>query len=70
MCVHVRVCVRVSLCVCVQADAGGDAPSEPKVDQRAAVPSENGLSHTPVSAPKPPSVGGHQPQPTGTCWTH
>uniref|UniRef100_A0A8C4ZK16 Phosphoinositide phospholipase C n=1 Tax=Gadus morhua TaxID=8049 RepID=A0A8C4ZK16_GADMO len=47
-----------------EADAGGDAPSEPKVDQRAAVPSENGLSHTPVSAPKPPSVGGHQPQPT------
>uniref|UniRef100_A0A8C5B4Y2 1-phosphatidylinositol 4,5-bisphosphate phosphodiesterase n=1 Tax=Gadus morhua TaxID=8049 RepID=A0A8C5B4Y2_GADMO len=49
-----------------EADAGGDAPSEPKVDQRAAVPSENGLSHTPVSAPKPPSVGGHQPQPTGS----
>ncbi|XP_059898380.1 LOW QUALITY PROTEIN: 1-phosphatidylinositol 4,5-bisphosphate phosphodiesterase beta-1-like [Gadus macrocephalus] len=48
-----------------EADAGG-TPRLPKVDQRAAVPSENGLSHTPVSAPKPPSVGGHQPQPTGS----
>ncbi|CAL8313311.1 unnamed protein product [Lota lota] len=49
-----------------EVDAGGDAPSEPKVDQRAAVPSENGLSHTPIIVPKPPSVGGHQPQPTGS----
>ncbi|KAG7254029.1 hypothetical protein CRUP_030864, partial [Coryphaenoides rupestris] len=49
-----------------QVEAGGDAPSEPKVDQRAVVPSENGLSHTPVIAPKPPSTGGYQPQPTGS----
>ncbi|KAG7253081.1 hypothetical protein CRUP_021192 [Coryphaenoides rupestris] len=34
--------------------------------ERAVVPSENGLSHTPVIAPKPPSTGGYQPQPTGS----
>ncbi|KAM4632807.1 1-phosphatidylinositol 4,5-bisphosphate phosphodiesterase beta-1 [Polymixia lowei] len=46
-----------------EVEAGGDAPSEPKVDQ---LPAENGLSHTPIIAPKPPSLGGHQPQPTGS----
>uniref|UniRef100_A0A3Q0R6H9 1-phosphatidylinositol 4,5-bisphosphate phosphodiesterase n=1 Tax=Amphilophus citrinellus TaxID=61819 RepID=A0A3Q0R6H9_AMPCI len=42
-------------------EAGSDAPSEPKVDQRV-TPAENGLSHTPIIAPKPPSLVGHQPQ--------
>uniref|UniRef100_A0A667ZQP2 1-phosphatidylinositol 4,5-bisphosphate phosphodiesterase n=1 Tax=Myripristis murdjan TaxID=586833 RepID=A0A667ZQP2_9TELE len=49
-----------------EVEAGGDAPSEPKVDQRVTLPAENGLSHTPIISPKPPSLGGHQPQPTGT----
>uniref|UniRef100_UPI003AAF53CE 1-phosphatidylinositol 4,5-bisphosphate phosphodiesterase beta-1 n=1 Tax=Centroberyx gerrardi TaxID=166262 RepID=UPI003AAF53CE len=49
-----------------EVEAGGDAPTEPKVDQRVALPAENGLSHTPIIAPKPPSLGGHQPQPTGS----
>uniref|UniRef100_M4A280 Phosphoinositide phospholipase C n=1 Tax=Xiphophorus maculatus TaxID=8083 RepID=M4A280_XIPMA len=43
-------------------EAGSDAPSESKVDQKAAVPAENGVSHTPIIAPKPPSLVGHQPQ--------
>uniref|UniRef100_A0A3Q3NHP9 1-phosphatidylinositol 4,5-bisphosphate phosphodiesterase n=1 Tax=Labrus bergylta TaxID=56723 RepID=A0A3Q3NHP9_9LABR len=43
-------------------EAGGEAPSESKVDQRVVLPAENGLSHTPIIAPKPPSLGGHQPQ--------
>uniref|UniRef100_A0A3B3YPB7 1-phosphatidylinositol 4,5-bisphosphate phosphodiesterase n=1 Tax=Poecilia mexicana TaxID=48701 RepID=A0A3B3YPB7_9TELE len=43
-------------------EAGSDAPAESKVDQRAAVPAENGVSHTPIIAPKPPSLVGHQPQ--------
>lgn len=47
-------------------EAGSDAPSESKVDCRAAVPTENGLSHTPIIAPKPPSLGTHQPQPAGS----
>uniref|UniRef100_A0AAQ5XGJ0 1-phosphatidylinositol 4,5-bisphosphate phosphodiesterase n=1 Tax=Amphiprion ocellaris TaxID=80972 RepID=A0AAQ5XGJ0_AMPOC len=45
-------------------EAGSDAPSESKVDQRVALPSENGLSHTPIITPKPPSLVGHQPQST------
>uniref|UniRef100_A0A3Q2QYB0 Phosphoinositide phospholipase C n=1 Tax=Fundulus heteroclitus TaxID=8078 RepID=A0A3Q2QYB0_FUNHE len=47
-------------------EAGSDAPSESKVDQRVAVPAENGLSHTPIITPKPPSLVGHQPQPSGS----
>lgn len=50
----------------VQVEAGSDAPSEAKVDQRAALPAENGLSHTPIIAPKPPSLLAHQPQSAGT----
>ncbi|XP_042371126.1 1-phosphatidylinositol 4,5-bisphosphate phosphodiesterase beta-1-like, partial [Plectropomus leopardus] len=47
-------------------EAGSDAPSESKVDQRATLPAENGLSHTPIIAPKPPSLVGHQPQSAGS----
>uniref|UniRef100_A0A8C6TSM1 1-phosphatidylinositol 4,5-bisphosphate phosphodiesterase n=1 Tax=Neogobius melanostomus TaxID=47308 RepID=A0A8C6TSM1_9GOBI len=47
-------------------DAGSDAPCESKVDSRAPLPTENGLSHTPIITPKPPSLGTHQPQPTGS----
>uniref|UniRef100_A0AAQ5ZV28 1-phosphatidylinositol 4,5-bisphosphate phosphodiesterase n=1 Tax=Amphiprion ocellaris TaxID=80972 RepID=A0AAQ5ZV28_AMPOC len=47
-----------------EVEAGSDAPSESKVDQRVALPSENGLSHTPIITPKPPSLVGHQPQST------
>uniref|UniRef100_A0A8C5GJ52 1-phosphatidylinositol 4,5-bisphosphate phosphodiesterase n=1 Tax=Gouania willdenowi TaxID=441366 RepID=A0A8C5GJ52_GOUWI len=36
--------------------------SESKVDQRVALPAENGLSHTPIITPKPPSLVGLQPQ--------
>uniref|UniRef100_A0A3B3TRS6 1-phosphatidylinositol 4,5-bisphosphate phosphodiesterase n=1 Tax=Poecilia latipinna TaxID=48699 RepID=A0A3B3TRS6_9TELE len=43
-------------------EAGSDAPSESTVDQRPVVPAENGVSHTPIIAPKPPSLVGHQPQ--------
>uniref|UniRef100_A0A7N8XJY2 1-phosphatidylinositol 4,5-bisphosphate phosphodiesterase n=1 Tax=Mastacembelus armatus TaxID=205130 RepID=A0A7N8XJY2_9TELE len=39
-------------------EAGSDAPSESKVDQRVTLPAENGLSHTPIIAPKPPSMAG------------
>ncbi|XP_074541137.1 1-phosphatidylinositol 4,5-bisphosphate phosphodiesterase beta-1 isoform X1 [Halichoeres trimaculatus] len=49
-----------------EVEAGSDAPSECKVDQRVAMPAENGLSHTPIIAPKPPSLGGHQPQSAGS----
>uniref|UniRef100_A0A7N8XYP6 1-phosphatidylinositol 4,5-bisphosphate phosphodiesterase n=1 Tax=Mastacembelus armatus TaxID=205130 RepID=A0A7N8XYP6_9TELE len=43
--------------VCI-VEAGSDAPSESKVDQRVTLPAENGLSHTPIIAPKPPSMAG------------
>uniref|UniRef100_A0A674P8D5 1-phosphatidylinositol 4,5-bisphosphate phosphodiesterase n=1 Tax=Takifugu rubripes TaxID=31033 RepID=A0A674P8D5_TAKRU len=49
-----------------EVEAGSDVPSESKVDQRAMLPAENGLSHTPIIAPKPPSLGGHQPQSAGS----
>ncbi|KAF3849652.1 hypothetical protein F7725_019371 [Dissostichus mawsoni] len=55
-----------ALFVYVEVEAGSDAPSESKVDQRVAMPAENGLSHTPIIAPKPPSLVGHQPQSAGT----
>uniref|UniRef100_A0A672HKB6 1-phosphatidylinositol 4,5-bisphosphate phosphodiesterase n=1 Tax=Salarias fasciatus TaxID=181472 RepID=A0A672HKB6_SALFA len=45
-----------------EVEAGSDAPAESKVDQRVTMPAENGLSHTPIIAPKPPSLVGHQPQ--------
>uniref|UniRef100_H3CZG0 Phosphoinositide phospholipase C n=1 Tax=Tetraodon nigroviridis TaxID=99883 RepID=H3CZG0_TETNG len=48
-----------------QVEAGSEVPSESKVDQRTTLPAENGLSHTPIIAPKPPSLGGLQPQPAG-----
>lgn len=47
-----------------QVEAGSDAPSEAKVDQRAVQPAENGLSHTPIIASKPPSLVG-PPQSAG-----
>uniref|UniRef100_A0A8C5GK89 1-phosphatidylinositol 4,5-bisphosphate phosphodiesterase n=1 Tax=Gouania willdenowi TaxID=441366 RepID=A0A8C5GK89_GOUWI len=40
--------------------------SESKVDQRVALPAENGLSHTPIITPKPPSLVGLQPQSAGS----
>ncbi|KAM7368140.1 hypothetical protein PAMP_014387 [Pampus punctatissimus] len=49
-----------------EVEAGSDAPSESKVDQRVALPAENGLSHTPIITPKPPSLVGHQPQSAGS----
>eukprot|EP00064_Thunnus_orientalis_P003866 superscaffoldBa00000334_g3877 len=49
-----------------EVEAGSDAPSESKVDQRVALPAENGLSHTPIIAPKQPSLVGHQPQSAGS----
>ncbi|XP_034018763.1 1-phosphatidylinositol 4,5-bisphosphate phosphodiesterase beta-1-like isoform X1 [Thalassophryne amazonica] len=49
-----------------EVDGGTSAPSESKVDPRAALPAENGLSHTPIIAPKPPSLVGHQPQTAGS----
>uniref|UniRef100_A0A671TXP6 1-phosphatidylinositol 4,5-bisphosphate phosphodiesterase n=1 Tax=Sparus aurata TaxID=8175 RepID=A0A671TXP6_SPAAU len=49
-----------------EVEAGSDAPSESKVDQRVTLPAENGLSHTPIIAPKPPSLVGHQPQSAGS----
>lgn len=56
----------IRLCTCVwQVEAGSEVPSESKVDQRTTLPAENGLSHTPIIAPKPPSLGGLQPQPAG-----
>lgn len=54
----------------IKVEAGSDAPSEAKVDQRAALPAENGLSHTPIIAPKPPSLLAHQPQSAGTAERH
>uniref|UniRef100_A0A3B4TZ36 1-phosphatidylinositol 4,5-bisphosphate phosphodiesterase n=1 Tax=Seriola dumerili TaxID=41447 RepID=A0A3B4TZ36_SERDU len=51
-------------------EAGSDAPSESKVDQRVALPAENGLTHTPIIAPKPPSLVG-QTQSAGAIYiTH
>uniref|UniRef100_A0A3Q2ZD67 1-phosphatidylinositol 4,5-bisphosphate phosphodiesterase n=1 Tax=Kryptolebias marmoratus TaxID=37003 RepID=A0A3Q2ZD67_KRYMA len=47
-------------------EAGSDAPSESKVDSRVTLPAENGLNHTSIIAPKPPSLVGHQPQTAGT----
>uniref|UniRef100_A0A671TXM1 1-phosphatidylinositol 4,5-bisphosphate phosphodiesterase n=1 Tax=Sparus aurata TaxID=8175 RepID=A0A671TXM1_SPAAU len=49
-----------------EGDKEVDAPSESKVDQRVTLPAENGLSHTPIIAPKPPSLVGHQPQSAGS----
>lgn len=49
-----------------QVEAGSDAPSDSKVDSRVTVPAENGLSHTTIIAPKPPSLVGPQPQSAGT----
>uniref|UniRef100_A0A3Q2FUX1 1-phosphatidylinositol 4,5-bisphosphate phosphodiesterase n=1 Tax=Cyprinodon variegatus TaxID=28743 RepID=A0A3Q2FUX1_CYPVA len=49
-----------------EVEAGSDALPESKGDQRVAVPAENGLSHTPIIAPKPPSLVGHQPQSAGS----
>ncbi|XP_014886255.1 1-phosphatidylinositol 4,5-bisphosphate phosphodiesterase beta-1 [Poecilia latipinna] len=49
-----------------EVEAGSDAPSESTVDQRPVVPAENGVSHTPIIAPKPPSLVGHQPQSAGS----
>lgn len=51
-----------------QVEAGSDAPSESKVDQRVALPAENGLSHTPIITPKPPSLVG-QTQSAGALHT-
>uniref|UniRef100_A0A7N8Y574 1-phosphatidylinositol 4,5-bisphosphate phosphodiesterase n=1 Tax=Mastacembelus armatus TaxID=205130 RepID=A0A7N8Y574_9TELE len=48
-------------------EAGSDAPSESKVDQRVTLPAENGLSHTPIIAPKPPSMAG-QTQSAGAVY--
>ncbi|KAF6718489.1 1-phosphatidylinositol 4,5-bisphosphate phosphodiesterase beta-1 [Oryzias melastigma] len=48
-----------------EVEAGSDAPSEAKVDQRAVQPAENGLSHTPIIASKPPSLVG-PPQSAGS----
>nr|ACI25594.1 phospholipase C-beta 1 [Paralichthys olivaceus] len=41
-----------------EVEAGTDAPSESRVDQRVTTPAENGLSHTPIITPKPPSLVG------------
>uniref|UniRef100_A0AAY4D4P4 1-phosphatidylinositol 4,5-bisphosphate phosphodiesterase n=1 Tax=Denticeps clupeoides TaxID=299321 RepID=A0AAY4D4P4_9TELE len=46
-----------------EVEAGGDAPSEPKTDPKPA-PTENGMSHAPLIAPKPASLVSHQPQPS------
>lgn len=56
----------VNLSCDAQVEAGSDAPSESKQDQRVTLPAENGLSHTPIITPKPPSLVGHQPQSAGT----
>ncbi|TMS12026.1 hypothetical protein E3U43_016984 [Larimichthys crocea] len=40
-----------------EVEAGSDAPSESKVDQRVTLPAENGLSHTLIITPKPPAAG-------------
>lgn len=56
----------ISDCVLnIQVEAGSETLSEAKVDQRATLPAENGLSHTPIIAPKPPSLLAHQPQCAG-----
>uniref|UniRef100_A0A8C6LED8 1-phosphatidylinositol 4,5-bisphosphate phosphodiesterase n=1 Tax=Nothobranchius furzeri TaxID=105023 RepID=A0A8C6LED8_NOTFU len=49
-----------------EGDKEVDAPSESKVDSRITLPAENGLSHTPIIAPKPPSLAGQQPQSAGS----
>uniref|UniRef100_A0A665V5W8 1-phosphatidylinositol 4,5-bisphosphate phosphodiesterase n=1 Tax=Echeneis naucrates TaxID=173247 RepID=A0A665V5W8_ECHNA len=41
-----------------EGDKEVDGPSESKVDQRVTLPAENGLSHTPIITPKPPSLVG------------
>uniref|UniRef100_A0A3Q3JY10 1-phosphatidylinositol 4,5-bisphosphate phosphodiesterase n=1 Tax=Monopterus albus TaxID=43700 RepID=A0A3Q3JY10_MONAL len=41
-----------------EGDKEVDAPSESKVDQRVTLPAENGVSHTPILAQKPPSLVG------------
>ncbi|KAL2082130.1 hypothetical protein ACEWY4_021948 [Coilia grayii] len=46
-----------------EVEKGGDAPSEPKADPKP-LPAENGMSHAPIIAPKPPSVVNQQPPPT------
>uniref|UniRef100_A0A3Q1FF12 Phosphoinositide phospholipase C n=1 Tax=Acanthochromis polyacanthus TaxID=80966 RepID=A0A3Q1FF12_9TELE len=51
-------------------EEGGEEEGDKEVDQRAALPSENGLSHTPIITPKPPSLVGHQPQSAGTGTPH
>lgn len=48
-----------------QVETGSNALSECKLDQRAMLPAENGLSHTPIIATKPPSLAG-QNQSAGT----
>lgn len=50
-----------------QVEPGSDAPSECKVDQRVTSPAENGLSHTPIIAAKPPSLVG-QTQSAGATY--
>ncbi|TKS75924.1 1-phosphatidylinositol 4,5-bisphosphate phosphodiesterase beta-1 [Collichthys lucidus] len=47
-----------------QVEAGSDAPSESKVDQRVTLPTENGP--TPIITPKPPALVGPQPQSAGS----
>ncbi|XP_063079502.1 1-phosphatidylinositol 4,5-bisphosphate phosphodiesterase beta-1-like [Engraulis encrasicolus] len=43
-----------------EVEKGRDAPSEPKADPKP-LPAENGTNHTPLIAPKPPSVVNQQP---------
>lgn len=57
--------VYVNLLYDGQVETGSDAPSEFKLDQRVMLPAENGLSHTPIIATKPPSLAG-QNQSAGT----
>ncbi|XP_026197477.1 1-phosphatidylinositol 4,5-bisphosphate phosphodiesterase beta-1 isoform X1 [Anabas testudineus] len=51
-----------------EVETGSDAPSEFKLDQRVMLPAENGLSHTPIIATKPPSLAG-QNQSAGSSKT-
>uniref|UniRef100_H2T5M1 Phosphoinositide phospholipase C n=1 Tax=Takifugu rubripes TaxID=31033 RepID=H2T5M1_TAKRU len=44
----------------------GDKEVKAAGGTKAMLPAENGLSHTPIIAPKPPSLGGHQPQSAGS----
>ncbi|XP_067338677.1 1-phosphatidylinositol 4,5-bisphosphate phosphodiesterase beta-1 isoform X2 [Channa argus] len=41
-----------------EVETGSDVLSESRMDQRVTLPAENGLSHTPIIAPKPPSLVG------------